>query len=81
MLLSERLSDYVCACFTGIWIQSHEHQDALTEIAKLCRDNDWRLAVWDIDSGLGVVGAGSPASGGQDPLAAIRALGAMGSTC
>ena len=33
MQLSNRLSEYARACFTGIWIQSHEHQDALTEIA------------------------------------------------
>ena len=56
MTLTERLSEYVRACFTGLWIESHEHQDALVEIAQLCRDEDWRLAVWDIDRGLQING-------------------------
>lgn len=31
----------------GLWLQSHEHEDALAEIAQVCRDENWRLAVWD----------------------------------
>ena len=38
MSLNERLVEYVQACFTGLWIQSHEHEDALSEIAQMCRD-------------------------------------------
>ena len=38
MTLAERFAEYVRACFTGIWIESHEHEDAVTEIARLCRD-------------------------------------------
>ena len=34
MTLSQRLAEYVRACFTGIWIESHEHEDALAEIAR-----------------------------------------------
>ena len=80
MLLSESLVSYVRACFTGIWIESHEHQDALAEIAGLCRRERWRLAVWDIERGLDVGGADDgTAAGGQDPLAAIRALGSLAS--
>ena len=33
-MLSDTLNEYVQACFTGLWIQSHEHDDALAEIAK-----------------------------------------------
>ena len=85
MLLSERLSEYVRACFTGLWIESHEHQDALSEIAGLCCDEKWRLAVWDVASGLllgGPDGDVSPANrdAGQEPLAAIRSLSAMASS-
>ncbi len=29
MSLSQRLVEFVSACFTGLWIQSHEHEDAL----------------------------------------------------
>jgi hypothetical protein len=32
----------VRACFTGVWIESHEHQDALADIAGLCRQENWR---------------------------------------
>lgn len=77
MTLSERLSEYVRACFTGIWIESHEHEDALAEIATLARQEHWRLALWDIDQGLtfsGPAGQGNTPPGGNDPLAAIRAL-------
>ena len=56
MPLTDRLAEYVRACFTGLWIESHEHADALIEIAQLCRDENWRLAVWDIDQGLQISG-------------------------
>ncbi len=75
MSLAERLSEYVRACFTGLWIESHEHEDALTELAGLCRQESWTLAVWDIDRGLQQAGQEAPDTGGSDPLAAIRALG------
>ncbi|MCE9555410.1 MAG: AAA family ATPase [Planctomycetes bacterium] len=75
MILSTRLSEYIRACFTGLWIESHEHEDALAEIAKLCRDEEWRLVTWDIAQGLQI--AGSPETvdaSGSDPLAAIRSI-------
>ena len=31
MSLSNSLREYIAACFTGLWIQSHEHEDALAE--------------------------------------------------
>ena len=78
MNLAETLREYIQACFTGLWIESHEHEDALAEIAQLCRDEDWRLATWDVDAGLGVPGqAGDAEPSGSDPLAAIRAVCAL----
>ena len=79
MPLTEQLADYVRACFTGIWIQSHEHEDALRDIARLCHEENWRLASWDIDRGLRLPGQppGSAAASGGDPLAAIRALNSL----
>ena len=82
MQLASQLAELVRACFTGIWIESHEHQDAMLEIAGLCRDEDWRLAVWDIERGLHLPGqsAAEPAEAeSQDPLAAIRAVNALAS--
>jgi hypothetical protein len=78
MSLSQRLAEYISACFTGLWVQSFEHEDALREIAQLCREQQWRCAVWDIDRGLQVAGQPAEASG-SDPLAAIRSLNALAS--
>jgi hypothetical protein len=76
MTLSQRLSEYVRACFSGLWIESHEHEDALAEIAQLCHQENWRLGAWDVEQGL-LAGSTVADSGGSDPLAAIRALGSM----
>ena len=73
MSLSEPLSEYVRACFTGIWIESHEHHDALVEIAQLCHQQQWRLATWNVEEGLRVQGAEVDAAG-ADPLGAIRSV-------
>ena len=80
MQLSQHLSEYISACFTALWVQSHEHEDALTEIAQLCRDQDWRMVVWDINRGLTIhrQDDGSVDTGTNDPLAAIRSLDALG---
>lgn len=82
MTLAERVSEYVRACFTGLWIESHEHQDALVEIAAICDEQGWRLAAWDLATGLWNPGpvqdSSSPdANSGSDPLAALRSLSGM----
>ncbi|HEY1068663.1 MAG TPA: AAA family ATPase, partial [Pirellulales bacterium] len=75
MALTERLTELVRACFTGIWIQTDEPEDALQELAALCRRENWKLASWDVARGLSVYGplCDEP-SGSNDPLAAIRSL-------
>ena len=80
MSLAAQLQEYIAACFTGLWIESHEHDDALAEIARLCHQESWRLAVWDVDQGLKFFGKEpvTMEAGATDPLAAIRALGAIG---
>ena len=76
MTLSERLSEYVRACFTGLWIHSAEPDDALTEIAELCRRENWRLATWDIERGLRL-GDGDAVTSVTDPLGAVQALNSL----
>lgn len=77
MSLADKLSEYIRACFTGLWIQSHEHPDALAEIDQLCRDERWRLIAWDIDQGLTMLDQETTVgTGTEDPLAALRALSA-----
>jgi ATPase family associated with various cellular activities (AAA) len=78
MTLSERLSEYVRAAFSGIWVQTHEQDDALHEIALLARKNNWHLASWDIDKGLKLDGTESDAvPSANDPLSAIKSLNAL----
>lgn len=80
MKLSDRLQELVRACFSGIWIESHEHDDAVLEISLMCRENNWRLATWDIDQGLRVLGGENlDVDQGADPLSAIRAMRALAS--
>ena len=77
MSLRERLSEMVRACFTGLWIESHEHDDALAEIAALCHQERWRLLAWDLDQGLRMISQSGTLAidgGAGDPLAAIRSL-------
>lgn len=79
MSLTTRLAEYIAACFSGIWLQSFEHDDAVMEIAALCRDRGWRVATWDIARGLQVPGQpnGQSADSSDDPLAAIRSVNAL----
>lgn len=78
MTLCERLKEHIAAAFTGLWIHSFEHEDALAEIAALCGENDWSLAVWDIDRGL-QTGGQAGAAAATDPVAAVKAINALGS--
>ncbi|MEZ6093462.1 MAG: AAA family ATPase [Pirellulaceae bacterium] len=78
MMLREKLHELISACFTGVWIESQEQHEAISEIGQLCREQEWQLATWDIDRGLSV-GGGENLLEACDPLAAIRALSAMGS--
>lgn len=75
MTLSQKLHEHIAAAFSGIWLVSHENQDAIAEISRLCRDNRWQLAVWDVDRGLQVGGQAAP--GASDPVAAIKSVSAL----
>lgn len=75
MTLPQKLAEYISAAFTGLYIQSHEHADATQEIAELCRDRKWVLAVWDVDQGLQI--AGEAAASASDPVAAIRSVNSL----
>src|SRR3954447_14809818 len=79
MTLTERLLELVRAAFSGIYVHSFEHDDAIAEIARLCRQQGWNLATWDVDRGLSIAGGGEATTAVQatDPLPAIRALSAL----
>jgi hypothetical protein len=78
MSLQQRLREHIAAAFTGLWVQSQEHEDALTEINTLCKAEQWALAVWDIERGLQMPGQGGAPS--PDPVAAIRAINSLATT-
>jgi hypothetical protein len=63
------MRELVDACFSGIYLHSHEHEDAISELALLCGVEQWSLSTWDIDRGLS-----PPIADAEDPLAAIHAF-------
>jgi hypothetical protein len=80
MTLTEQLTDYVQAAFSGIWVQTSEADEAERDIVRHARDQGWKVAVWDVAHGLrlpGAPGGPPPESAAGDPLAALRALPAL----
>ena len=76
MSLATRMNELIRAGFSGIWISSHEHQDAIVELAAMARDETWQLATWNIDRGLRAVGNVSVTAEANDPLAVLRVAAA-----
>ena len=52
MKLTDQLTHYIHAAFTGIWVQTHEPDEALRDILRHAQQKKWKLAVWDIASGI-----------------------------
>lgn len=80
MNLTDQLTDFIRAAFSGLWVTSHEPDEAEREIVQLARQRKWKVATWDIANGLRVPGSpsnASPETGAGDPLAALRALPAL----
>lgn len=80
MKLSDALIDYIHAAFSGIWILTNEPDEAEREIAQLARQQQWKVAAWDVASGLRfpIAPANGPTDvGGGDPLAVLRAIPAL----
>jgi hypothetical protein len=78
MRLTDQLTDYVHAAFSGLWILSHEPDEAEREILQHAQGQGWKCAVWDIANGLRLPGApGRADAGPPDPVAALRALPAL----
>jgi hypothetical protein len=83
MTLTEQLTDYVNAAFSGLYVQSSEPDEAEREIAVLARQREWTLATWDVANGLRF--PNTPPSpntdlGAGDPLAVLRALPSLASS-
>ena len=50
-----------------------DRHEAVQEVAELCREEDWRFACWNIETGMSI-GGESTCGSGADPLAAIRSV-------
>ena len=74
--LKSMLREYVAGCFTGIWVQTQEPHEAVSDIQSLCQEEAWQYAKWDIDRGLTL--GGQAVEDGQDPLSAVKSAAAMG---
>jgi len=75
--LALQLHELVQAAFSAIWIQTHEPQEAIRELTRLCRTEGWRIGTWDCDRGMAFPLEPIQMPGvtdTQDPLAIIRAL-------
>jgi hypothetical protein len=72
--LTQQLTEYVHAAFSGIWIVTHEPDEAEREMVQHARDHDWRIAAWDLAGGLRLPNQSAALEVGNDPLAVLRAL-------
>lgn len=82
MKLTDQLVDYIRAAFSGLWVASTEPDEAEREIVRLARQQQWKVAVWDIAGGLRVclpddANGSRQDTGASDPLAVLRALPAL----
>jgi len=80
MNLANQLTDFINAAFTGLWILTSEPDEAEREILQQAREKKWKVAVWDVASGLHLSGStngSQPETGAGDPLAALRSLPAL----
>ena len=75
-----RVGELVHACFSGIYIQSLEPDEALRELAQLAQRESWRLGAWDCETGLSLPEQEltlPDLNGITDPLAVLRAAGQL----
>ena len=50
--LITRITELVHACFTGLYVESREPDEAIRDLTQLARAESWRLGIWDCDAGL-----------------------------
>lgn len=80
MTLTQSLTDYVRAAFSGLYVQTVEPDEALREIASLCQSQAWRLVTWDLNRGLTLPNSAADLARDHlatDPLAVVRTLSSL----
>ena len=48
----ENLKNHISACFSGIWLETFEPEEAIRELKELCKEESWQNSVWDVGQGL-----------------------------
>ena len=71
--LKQSMEQYVNACFSGLWVETHEPDEAIREIRELCTDRGWDMAVWNVNQGLNTT-----SNKVESPLDAIAAAPGLG---
>src|SRR4051812_33559081 len=79
MKLTDELTAFINAAFTGLWVHTFEPDEAEREILQHARQKKWKIAIWDVANGLRLPGTNGASleSIGSDPQAALRALPAL----
>ena len=80
MSLGDQFTDYIRACFTGLWIETSEQNEAIQEIQQLCQTQHWDCQVWDIEQGLQPPASDTESLGQGDPLAPLTQVVSAGET-
>jgi len=64
--LQDRLSEYVNACFTGIYVVTNEPEEAVREIGEIAPGNAWDVFTFDFEKGLATLAGGGNGDQGID---------------
>jgi hypothetical protein len=70
--LQRQLIEYVNAGFSGIYVKTHEPDEALRELRLIERAQEWHVMEFDMDRGLSHDGANG--DGNADPTGALKEL-------
>ncbi len=74
MTLRGKLEELMNAGFSGIWIQSVEHDAAELVVAQIAKARGCLAASWNADRGLGEIGS-MDGDGSEDPTPSVKSLG------
>jgi hypothetical protein len=78
--LTAQITELVHACFSGLYIETREPEEAIRDLTQLARRESWRLGIWDCDSGLKFPSEDVPVPSNadtNDPLAVLRSAGQL----
>lgn len=67
--LHTELRDHISAGFSGLWVHTHEPDQAEREIIAMAHDQEWTVVAWDMADGFHMDGD----QGKNDPLAPLNA--------